>query len=227
MEWPQQINGTPILYDAPLKVLLEHIKSRSAKTGPAFVALAAHSSEQSLAALVSMAKGKDADFRRAAVEAIACHSLGVTQAKLICDLFQDPDEIVVRAACRAAANLKLSESRGQILALLNSKNPKTREVALEALNNLWLDPDFEQVFKAHTTDRNSNVRKQAAWTLRKTLRRRTGAIYSRFGIKMKCLGIVFGRANLQHNLGLSRRFQYLKNFPTTETDMSEKQQRKR
>jgi HEAT repeat protein len=169
MEWPQQINGTPILYDAPLEILLEHIKSHSAKTGPAFVALGAHSSEQSLAALVSTAKGKDADFRRAAVEAIACHSLGITQAKLICDLFQDSDEIVVRAACRAASNLKLSESHSQILAFLNSKNPKTREVALEALNNLWLDSDFEQVFKVHTTDRNSNVRKQAAWTLQKNI----------------------------------------------------------
>jgi len=171
MERPQQINGTTILYDAPLEILLEQIKSHSAETGAAFVALSAHSSEKSLAALVSAAKGKDADFRRAGVEAIARHALGITQAKLICDLFQDSDEIVVRAACRAAADLKLSESHNQILALLNSKNPKTREVALEALDKLWLNSDFEQAFKIHTTDKNSNVRKQAAWTLRRNVAR--------------------------------------------------------
>jgi HEAT repeat protein len=169
---PQQINGTPILYDAPLEILLEQIKSHSAKTGPAFVALSAHSSEKSLEGLVSAAKGKDADFRRAAVEAIAGHALGVTQAKLICDLFQDSDEIVVRAVCRAAADLKLSESHNQILALLNSRNPKTREVAIEALDKVWLDSDFEQIFKIHTTDKNSNVRTQAAWTLRRNVTRR-------------------------------------------------------
>jgi HEAT repeat protein len=171
MERPQQINGTLILYDAPLKILLEQIKSRSSKTASAFIALSAHASEKSLAALVSAAKGKDADFRRVAVEAIALHALGITQAKLICDLFQDSDEIVVRAACRAAADLKLSESHNHILTLLNSKNPKTREVALEALDKLWLDSDFEQVFKIHTTDKNSNVRKQAAWTLRRNVAR--------------------------------------------------------
>ena len=171
MERPQQINGTPILYDAPLEILLEQIKIHSAETGAAFIALSAHSSEKSLAAVVSAAKGKNADFRRAGVEAIARHALGVTQAKLICDLFQDSDEIVVRAACRAAADLKLSESHNQILTLLNSKNPKTREVALEALDKLWLDSDFEQIFKIHTTDKNSNVRTQAAWTLRRNVAR--------------------------------------------------------
>lgn len=171
MEWPKQVNGTPIAYDAPLEILLEQIKSHSSKTAPAFVALSAHSSEESLAALVSAAKGKDADFRRAAVEAIARHTLGVTQAKLICHLFQDSDEIVVRAVCGAAADLKLSESHNQILALVNSKNPKTQEVALEALNELWLDSDFKQVFKIHATDKNSNVRKQAAWTLRQNVAR--------------------------------------------------------
>jgi HEAT repeat protein len=172
MEWPKQINGTPIAYDAPFEILLEQIKSHSSKTAPAFVALSARASEESLAALVSAAKGKDADFRRAGVEAIARHALGITQAKLICDLFQDSDEIVVRAACRAAADLKLSESYNHILTLLNSKNPKTREVALEALDKLWLDSDFEQVFKIHTTDKISNVRKQAAWTLRRNVTRR-------------------------------------------------------
>ncbi|MGH7976149.1 MAG: HEAT repeat domain-containing protein [Limisphaerales bacterium] len=176
MELPQQINGTQIPYDAPLEILLEQIKSHLPETGAAFVALAAKGSEQSLAALVSAAKGKDADFRRAAIEAIANHSLGIKQAKLICDLFQDSDEIVVRAACRAAANLKLSKSHNQIFALLNSKNPKTREVALEALDKLWLDSDFEQVFKIHTTDKNSNVRKRAAWTLRRNVARRNWKI---------------------------------------------------
>lgn len=171
MEWPKQINGAPIAYDTPLEILLEQIKSHSSKTAPAFIALSAHSSEKSLAALVSAAKGKDADFRRAAVEAIANHSMGIKQAKLIYDLLQDSDEIVVRAACRAAADLKLSEPHNRILALLNSKIPRTREVALEALEKLWLDSDFEQIFKIHTTDKNSNVRKQSAWTLARNVSR--------------------------------------------------------
>jgi HEAT repeat protein len=34
---------------------------------------------------------------------------------------------------------------------------------------LWLDSDFEPVFKIHITDKNGNVRTQAAWTLRRNV----------------------------------------------------------
>jgi HEAT repeat protein len=59
------------------------------------------------------------------------------------------------------------DAHDSILRLLDAADKATRATALDALGELWQSADFERVLRAFTSDRSVEVRKRAAWTLRK------------------------------------------------------------
>jgi HEAT repeat protein len=78
----------------------------------------------------------------------------------------DPDGAVVRAACHAAAILRIPEAHNRVAELITNPDASTREVALGALRALWESGDFRAVFEVFQKDPSPGVRKEAAWTLR-------------------------------------------------------------
>ena len=86
---------------------------------------------------------------------------------MVCEGLDDASEYVAWAACEAAVKLKLGAAHDGILTLLEHRPPNLRAAAVRALAVLWRDPDFPKVFHLMQRDSADEVRKDAAWTLRK------------------------------------------------------------
>ena len=81
-------------------------------------------------------------------------------------LLQDPSPYVVRTVCDAAIKLELHDIHDSLLPLLSSQPSSTRQSAVRALATLWKPSDFAQVLSIFKRDPSSEVRREAAWTLR-------------------------------------------------------------
>ena len=67
-----------------------------------------------------------------------------------------------------AAELVIPEAHTEVVGLLKSNSPSTREAALRALEKLWQQADFETVLAVFKDDRSQEVRRTAGWTLWET-----------------------------------------------------------
>jgi hypothetical protein len=166
---PTTWNGVPIPYDTPVADLRSTVEEPGPKAWAAIRALADKPEAEAMEILVQLARSSDPHFRRSAVEAIGIHPSGQTASDVVSQLLHDRDNVVVRAATEAAANLKLNLAHERVLSLVKAAEESTRLTALRALDNLWLSSDFEAVFDRYLHDSSEKVRKQAAWTLQKNV----------------------------------------------------------
>ena len=112
-------------------------------------------------------------MRRIAVEAIGVHPEGNRLDAVLCRLLSDAHGAVVRSAIEAAAVKRVIAAHDSILRLVDAGEESTRVVSLRSLRALWQEPDFDLVFRAFSSDASTDVRKQAAWTLRSNASRAT------------------------------------------------------
>jgi HEAT repeat protein len=166
---PQTWNGVPIPYGASVADLRAMIDEPGPKAWAAIRALGEKPEADALSALVQLTRSSDPHLRRSAVEAIGIHPSGQTASKVVCELLHDRDNFIVRAAVKAAANLRLDSARERVLSLVKASEESTRIAALRALESLWQSSDFETVFDLYRHDRSDEVRKQAAWSLQKNV----------------------------------------------------------
>lgn len=163
---PETLNGVPVPYGAPIDELIAQAKGEVPARWVAFVALAHDPSSHARDALREAARSNDSHVRRIAIEALACRAPETDDTFLIVGALRDPDHVVVRTACEAAATLAIREAHDRVVELIVSVDASTREVALCALRQLWQSDDFRPVFRVFQNDPSPEVRKAAAWTLR-------------------------------------------------------------
>jgi len=161
------LNGVPIPNDLSVAELQAIIKQPGRKTWAAVRALGQKPEPEALTCLVGLTSHLDPYVRRAAVEAIGFHQSGQSASNVICRMLHDRRGFIVRAAIQAAAKLRLDDAHDAILELVEDLDKSTRLSALMALEGLWLPSDFEPVMQTFLQDPSPEVRKQAAWTLRK------------------------------------------------------------
>lgn len=117
--------------------------------------------------LADAAAGGDQFLRRTALEVIGRHSLGRDLQAVVLAAFGDSSEYVVRTACDIVERWQLLEAREHVLAILASPSPATRECAIRTLGAIWIDTDFPLIFGIYTKDIEIDVRREAAWILRR------------------------------------------------------------
>ena len=164
---PEFFNGVPIPYGASVAQISGKIESSGPEKWAAIMALAHCAADEALHLLSNLARSSDTYTRRAAIEAIGRHARGHVLGQLVCNRLEDPSEYVARAACEAAAALKLRAAHGGIQNLQKHRSQALRLAAVQALAVLWQNSDFSKVFQLMQSDPDDKVRMEAAWTLRK------------------------------------------------------------
>jgi HEAT repeat protein len=120
-----------------------------------------------LKALAEAAAVEDQFLRRTAMDAIGRHPQGRELRTIILSAFGDPSEYVVRTACEVVAQWELNEAHELVVALLANPSKATREAAIRALGTIWVDADFPLIFRIYTNASEIDVRREAAWVLRR------------------------------------------------------------
>ncbi|MFZ5879219.1 MAG: HEAT repeat domain-containing protein [Chloroflexota bacterium] len=162
---PSLINGISIHYGTSYDELCEYLKTPGPLAWASFRALSHLGTSVSLKKLIELSQSDDWRFRRSAVEAIAYHPYAGESVETIGKALSDPSEYVVRAACEVIAKLKFATLHDNVLYLLTSNNPKTREYAVKTLSEIWQMKDFDKVYSIFVTDKIQEVRNAAAWAL--------------------------------------------------------------
>jgi len=163
---PKTWHGTAIPFSASLEELKATIDGSTPARWAAFQALQSMPGPDALETLAGYASSSDPHVRRAAIESIGSHPDGSHAEPLVCNALRDPEQFVLRAACNAAATLRLSGAHELLQSLLASSSPATRCAAIAALNTLWRISDYTAILQLFTNDPSDNVRKGAAWALR-------------------------------------------------------------
>jgi len=132
----------------------------------ASIALGYNPSDDALKILIQGLKSQSADLRRAAAEAIKHHPNGKRAGSDLVKLLEDSSDIVTRAACESLAALLYAEAHDDILPLLDSPDPMTREAGVRAIAGLWKSSDFDGLLMLHEKDKSLRVRDACAWALR-------------------------------------------------------------
>jgi HEAT repeat protein len=130
-------------------------------------ALGSRSDAEALKALAATAAVDDQFLRRTAVEVIGRHPQGHELRACILSALGDPSEYVVRTACEVVEHWRLLEAHDLVLLLLASASSATRQGAIRTLGSIWVDTDFPLVFSIYTKDSDIDVRRGAAWVLRR------------------------------------------------------------
>lgn len=147
------------------------IESGYEKAWAAFTALGFHEDAAALELLTSYARSRDNCFRAAAAKAIIHHRSARSAVPVLRELLRDPDQMVVRTACKSLVQLGDSRSRSRIIELVKHPDPDTRTTALQALCDMrwgeadWRDEAYATVLDRFDREANEEVRRQAAWTL--------------------------------------------------------------
>jgi hypothetical protein len=118
-------------------------------------------------ALAEAAALKDQFIRRTAIEAIGRHPQGRELRTIILSALRDPSEYVVRTACEVVAQWELNEAHELVVALLAKVSTATRQTAIRTLGTIWVDADFPLIFRIYTNALEIDVRREAAWVLRR------------------------------------------------------------
>ena len=163
---PELLNGVRVPNDADVNLLCSQLAPPGPQAWAACLALGHHPSPEAFEVLMDLTTTPDWSYRRAAVEAIATHSLGKSALERLRALLDDPSPYVVRTVCEAAIILELHEIHASLLPLLSSQSSSTRQTTVRALARLWKPSDFAQVFSIFRRDPSSEVRREAGWTLR-------------------------------------------------------------
>jgi HEAT repeat protein len=166
---PEMLNGIRIPYAADIEDLRLELRNPGPEAWAACVALGHKSEWAALEILTELGHSEDWRFRRAAIEAIAAHPFAYTRAELLCRSLGDPSQFVVRTACQVAGQLKLDCAHDYLLELASSRLRATRIAALGALERMWQPSDFELVFSIFLRDPSKEVRRRAAWTIRRNV----------------------------------------------------------
>jgi HEAT repeat protein len=129
--------------------------------------LASRQDAGALRALAEAATVEDQFVRRTALEVIGRHPQGRTFLNIVLSAFRDPSEYVVRTACEVAAQWELNDAHELIVALVTNATKATRKTAIRALGSVWVDADFPLIFRIYADDLEFDVRREAAWILRR------------------------------------------------------------
>ena len=117
--------------------------------------------------LAGVAAVDDQFLRRTALEIIGKHPHGRDLGAVILSALGDPSEYVARTACEVVEQWGLLEARNLLVPLLANVNEATRQSAIRALGAVWVDADFPGVFRIYAEDFAADVRREAAWVLRR------------------------------------------------------------
>lgn len=164
--YPVEENGVVVPYTATYDELCECLKTPGPLAWEACIALGRLGTSVAFTKLEELSQSPDWRFRRTAIEALAFHPQAGKAIELLQAALKDSSPYVSRTACGTIAKIKLVELHDDVIALLKSNNPVTRQSTVIALNEIWRDTDFDETYGLFLSDRVADVRKQAAWTLR-------------------------------------------------------------
>ena len=145
-KFPSSWNGTPVPYTATFEELSMNVETPGPLAWASCIALGHMENSAALQKLVELAKSADWRYRRSAIEAVAYHSQEKTAIGTIQIALHDSSSYVVRSACQTVGTLHLLEAHNDVLALLESQEPYTREIAVGSLSEIWQLSDFDTVY---------------------------------------------------------------------------------
>lgn len=146
---------------------MQSVGGRLPTTHEAIRELASRENAASLEILAGVAVVNDQFLRRTALEVIGCHPHGRKLCTVVLNALSDPSEYVVRTACQIVEEWELPESHSLLIPLLADVKGATRQSAIRALGATWIDADFSLAFNTYSRDLDADVRREAAWVLRR------------------------------------------------------------
>jgi HEAT repeat protein len=169
---PAKAFGVPVPYKATITQLREQLSQPGPKAWAACLALGHNASQEAFDLLVELT-GRDWNYRNLAIQSLGIHPLGAGAAEVIVKGLSDPIALVVRTACDACANLKLTAARNRLIKLLENSDPQIRFHALRALGAVWTGEEYGRVWHISKKDPAVFVRREAAVVLKETASEKT------------------------------------------------------
>lgn len=166
---PENWNGAPIPYGLPVDELERRLAQADSTAWAACAALAHAPGRPALDVLCRAARAPDWSLRRAAVEAISNHALAQDVSELLHIALHDISPFVARTACEAVARLRMMVAHDDVLGLTSAEEAATRVEAVRSIAALWQMTDFSPVLNLYQYDPSDEVRREAAWTLRRNV----------------------------------------------------------
>lgn len=169
-------NGFRISEYLPLPLLLHLLLSPEhppEKRWAACFALGGKSEPEAFDALIHTLQAPEWELRRFALESITRHPRGIEAREQIVAALFDVDDLVRQTACKACSILRIEDAHDGVIELLKADNPDVRDMAANAIAQLWDEGDFERMFALYQSDQRRAVRIAAAKTLRKNAAPRT------------------------------------------------------
>jgi HEAT repeat protein len=115
----------------------------------------------------------DWQMRRFCIEAVKRHERARDAEAHLVPLLFDVNDQVRQTACKVCGELRLTAAHDGIRTLVGDDNPHLRDTALAALDALWREEDFDEIFARFRNDQRRAVRVAAAKTLRRHASPRT------------------------------------------------------
>jgi HEAT repeat protein len=166
IQWPKTNNGIRIPYELTLVELRKMVEEqKSHDRWCAFTAIASKPEDEALAFLIDATFSRDSRMRALAAEAIQYHKQSRKAIGRLLQLLDDSEPPVQWRACETLAAMHALESHDAIVRLLSAKQNRTRQVALEALDRIWLETDYPAVLHIMQHDKVLALRKDAGWIL--------------------------------------------------------------
>lgn len=161
------VNGVTRSGSEPLDALVADVDAGGGARWAAIAALGESPDPRAYELLASYAGSPDWTVRRAAIEAIGRRPDGSRAERLLRSRLADESPHVVRAACGAVGALGLTALRPELMPLLRTDEAATRAAALQGVAALWTPEDASQVMRMLREDPDLEVRRDAAWVLRR------------------------------------------------------------
>lgn len=160
-------NGHPIPLDASLDELRAMLRQTPPQCWVAIRALGRSPDPVALELLRSELSSSDEFRRRAALEALVESPLRPDARDDVRRLLNDPSPFVVRTAILVAPTFRDENLGAVVRTFLEHPDTPTRHAAIAALSGFWRDEDLETAIAIMTNDPDEDVRKEAAWVIRR------------------------------------------------------------
>lgn len=159
---PKSIDGATIPYELALDELVKNAAGGSPAGIASIIAIAGHSTPESLQLLVEYTRNDDHRIRRAALVALRYHPLSARAFARIAEMSADPVSHVRLASAETTTFLKVRVVRRQMEELIKSEMSDVRARAVQMYEKVWDDGDFEVVWNLMINDADPSVREAAA-----------------------------------------------------------------
>ncbi len=162
---PTTMYGLDMPYNKPVLELVEATRGKPPICWNAYTALGYNTSEEAIAALLTLLDNPDWTHVRAAIEAIGKNANGLKLENEVMLFLNNDNEFITITAIRSLASLNCIKAHDKIKSHISNKNDHIKQAAIEALSVIWQAPDFDSLLALDKYSHSDRIKKTIGFVL--------------------------------------------------------------